>query len=77
MSRNSVRWLGIRANLKDSFVADWIEELAAVWDWIAFPHGEEFGLIHTSVVSGWVRIGSNSAPTDHAPGVRLIHGLLG
>jgi len=59
-----MRWLGLRANLKDAFVADWIEELDAVWNWIAFPHGEEFGLVHTSAVSGWVRIGTKRVAED-------------
>ena len=43
---------------------DWIEELATEWGWIAFPHGEEFGLIDASVMSGWVRIGTRRIAED-------------
>jgi hypothetical protein len=58
LSRNSLRWLSLRATLKEAFVDEWIEELATEWGWIAFPHGEEFGLIDASTMSGWVRIGT-------------------
>jgi hypothetical protein len=64
LSRNSVRWLGLRATLKETFVDDWIEELATEWGWIAFPHGEEFGLIDASVMPGWVRIGTKRIADD-------------
>jgi hypothetical protein len=64
LSRNSVRWLGLRGILREDFVDDWIEELATEWGWIAFPHGEEFGLIEASVMSGWVRIGTRRIAED-------------
>jgi hypothetical protein len=64
LSRNSVRWLSCRATLKDAFVLDWMEELASEYGWIAFPHGEEFGFVHASVVSGWVRIGTKRIVDD-------------
>jgi len=71
LSRNSVRWLGLRGILREAFVDDWIEELATEWGWIAFPHGEEFGLIDASVMSGWVRIGTRRI--DEAR-LKLKHG---
>ena len=64
LSRDSVRWLSIRANLKEAFIEDWIEELASEWGWIAFPHGEEFGLVDASVVPGWVIIGTKRIVED-------------
>jgi hypothetical protein len=63
LSRNSVRYLGLRDNLREAFVADWIDALAQ-WGWIAFPHGEEFGLVHASTISGWVRIGTKRVAED-------------
>ncbi len=38
---------------------------ASEWGWIAFPHGEEFGLVDASVMSGWVRIGAKRMAEDH------------
>jgi hypothetical protein len=64
LSRNSLRLLSLRANLKQAFVDDWADELATEWGWIAFPHGEEFGLIDASAVSGWVRIGTRRIADD-------------
>jgi hypothetical protein len=58
LSRDSVRLLGLRANLKEAFITDWIEALANGWGWVAFPHGEEFGLVRVSTISGWVRLGT-------------------
>ena len=64
LSRNSVRWLSLRATLRDAFVYDLIEELESEWGWIAFPHGEEFGLVDASVVPGWFRIGTKRFAQD-------------
>jgi hypothetical protein len=57
ISRNTLRYLSLRANLREDFVVQWIDETAR-WGWLAFPHGEEFALIHSSSTAGWVRIGA-------------------
>jgi len=38
---------------------------ASEWGWIACPHVEEFGLVHASVMRGWVRIGVTHIAEDH------------
>src|SRR5260221_4865702 len=58
LSRSSVRRLALRANLRESFVEEWRDALATDWGWIAFPLGEQFGLIRDDSVSGWVRLGT-------------------
>jgi hypothetical protein len=57
LSRNSVRLLGLRANLRDAFAEEWRDALAE-WGWVAFPRGEEFGLVRSPVMDGWVRLGT-------------------
>lgn len=72
LSRDSVRRLGLRSNLREAFTAEWAEAMASDWGWIAFPHREEFGLIRISSVSGWVRIGTKRLSEDLG---RLKRGL--
>lgn len=64
LSRDSVRLLGLRANLRDAFAEEWRDALASEWGWIAFPRGEEFGLIRSSAISGWVRLGTKRLSDD-------------
>jgi hypothetical protein len=64
LSRDSVRRLGLRLNLREAFTAEWAEAMASDWGWIAFAHREEFGLIRISAVSGWVRLGTKRVSED-------------
>ena len=56
-SKATVRKLCIRKNLHESFTAEVISELAE-WGWTMFPAEDDFGLIQTSTLGGWVRLGS-------------------
>jgi len=58
LGRGSVRLLGIRSTLREAFVLEWIEALATDWGWVAFPVGEEFGLVRISAVEDWVKLGT-------------------
>ncbi|MGO9432028.1 hypothetical protein [Rhodoblastus sp.] len=46
-----------------AFVAELIDALAR-FGWVAFPRGDEFGLIQKSAIAGWVRIGTKRVMDD-------------
>jgi hypothetical protein len=63
LSRTSVRFLSLHENLREAFVAEFVDALAR-FGWVAFPRGEEFGLIQKSAIAGWVRIGTKRVMDD-------------
>lgn len=62
-SRSTMRKLCLRKNLHDSFAADVIVELAE-YGWTMFPTGDDFGLVQTSVLSSWLRLGSKRISSE-------------
>ncbi len=56
-SRATMRRLCVRTNLHDTFAAEVASEVAEL-GWTMFPAEDDFGLIHTSTLKGWVRLGS-------------------
>ena len=66
LSRDSLRRMAQRTVLRDAFIEDWREALASIHGWLAFPRGEEFGLLRDDAIDGWVRIGTKRVQSERS-----------
>ena len=55
ISQTTLRVISDRQRLRASLIEDWIDELSNL-GWSAFPVGDNFAIIQTEAVEGWVRI---------------------
>lgn len=77
LSKSSLRRLALRHRLREAFVQDWQDELASGWGWIVSDHGDEFGLVRSEVISGWVRIGTKRIASERQKLRRGDRSVLG
>jgi hypothetical protein len=58
LSRNSLRRLAIRDQLRDALVEDWVDVMAMEYGWLVFRHADEFLLQKAENTRTWTKISS-------------------